>query len=112
MSNSDATKPTPRTDVHTFDFDQDSSKCRRPDGSGWYVQADFARQLERELAEAQEAIADLNQRLIDRTTGFMQTLGQQSLEIAALKQERDAARAEVIKLEAQIEEMNRTWGDA
>jgi len=58
------------------------------------------------------AIADLNQRLIDRTTGFMQTLGQQSLEIAALKQERDAARAEVIKLEAQIEEMNRTWGDA
>lgn len=64
------------------------------------------------LEQHEAAIADLNQRLIDRTTGFMQTLGQQSLEIAALKQERDAARAEVIKLEAQIEEMNRTWGDA
>ena len=40
------------------------------------------------------AIAELNQRLIDRTTGFMQTLGQQALEIADLKRERDDARKE------------------
>jgi len=37
-------------------------------------------------------VDDFNQRLIDRTTGFMQTLGQQALEIASLKQERDEFR--------------------
>lgn len=39
-------------------------------------------------------VDDFNQRLIDRTTGFMQTLGQQALEIANLKRERDDARKE------------------
>lgn len=53
---------------------------------------EFAEKLEQERDIAQSAIADLNQRLIDRTTGFMQTLGQQSLEIATLKRERNEFR--------------------
>ncbi len=49
------------------------------------------------------AIADLNQRLIDRTTGFMQTLGQQALEIAHWKAAHTTAQQELLKISAAYE---------
>ena len=87
MSNSDATKPTPRTDAAPSFYCESDESC-----SNELVDKDFARELERELTEAREAIADLNRRLIDRTSGFLDLIQAQQLEIALLKSQARTAR--------------------
>lgn len=98
------TRPTPETDAHML-------------GGSYSFDGDFARKLERErddaLARIDElegrsahschdqckrpacvkrkvkdaTIADLNQRLIERTMGMQEIIQQQQLEIAALKRD-------------------------
>lgn len=87
-------RSTPRTDGLTIDTLAPS--VFRPDGQGAYVSADFARQLERELTAKDEAIADLNQRLIDRTEGMLATIQSQQLEIAKWKSAHRAVSRELL----------------
>lgn len=92
-----APHPTPRTDARCFDL-HDGLRHSTPDGL--YVQADFARYMERELVEAQEAIRELN----ERGTSHLITM-QDALQQACL--ERDQARAELRQARAELERLQR-----
>jgi len=73
-------RPTPETDAVTLDITVHQGDCELkrkyyPDGNGDYVEADFARNLERQRDEARERVAFLNHAIAKRGQEIEQTCG-------------------------------------